>query len=510
MTGRGRPTGRFLATILFTDMVGSTDLAVQLGDAAWRRLVAAHHAAIRAQLRRFGGKEIDTAGDGFFASFDQPAQAVKAADAMLDDAARLGLTLRAGVHTGEAETIGTKVGGIAVHIASRVMAVASEGGVVVSNTVRELVAGSGLEFADAGLHTLKGVPGEWHLYTLVRPNAVPVAAIDAQGLSALVDQPRRRRRLVIAGAVIAVVILAVVSLGAFVVGGRGSSTPAIPPGPDTVVGLDESGKVVDVRHVPVGPVALTADQQNLWVAALDAGVVQSLPTDGSGGGQTFGRVGQPTGVAVGGDQIWASDSFDQSITLLDPKSGATNRTIHLPSAALEFGAGAAWDVDDMSDAVHRLDAQTGDEVATIALDQEAFPNAIAVANDGVWVTNSGKSTVTRIDPSSNAVAASAVPLRFVPDSISAGDQVVWVGSRASDSILRLDTGTNTVATTINVCDQPKALAADGTTVWVACVGTGEVWHIDHDGKQLSVTPVGGEPTDLIVDNGRIWVTVRQP
>ncbi len=129
MTGRGRQSGkqsgRFLATILFTDIVGSTDLAAEIGDDSWRKLVAAHHDAIRRQLREFGGKEIDTAGDGFFASFDQPAQAVRAADAILNEEAKLGLSLRSGVHTGEAELIGPKVGGIAVHIASRVMAAAA-------------------------------------------------------------------------------------------------------------------------------------------------------------------------------------------------------------------------------------------------------------------------------------------------------------------------------------------------------------------------------------------------
>ena len=190
MAGRGSSGKRFLATVLFTDIVGSTDLAARLGDDNWRKLLAAYYAAIRTELKRFGGREIDTAGDGLLASFDQPAAAVRAADAMLDGAARLGLTLRAGVHTGEAEVIGSKVGGIAVHIASRVMAVAAEGGIVVSNTVRELVAGSGLEFADRGVHELKGIPGQWHLYTLIRPNAVPVATLDEDALTAIVDRPR--------------------------------------------------------------------------------------------------------------------------------------------------------------------------------------------------------------------------------------------------------------------------------------------------------------------------------
>jgi YVTN family beta-propeller protein len=509
-SGSGRQTGRFLATILFTDIVGSTDLAAQVGDNSWRKLVAAHHDAIRRQLRKFGGKEIDTAGDGFFASFDQPAQAVKAADEMLNEEARLGLSLRAGVHTGEAELIGPKVGGIAVHIASRVMATAGGGEVLVSSTVHDLVAGSGLEFDDRGLHGLKGIPGEWHLYALMRPDAVPVAPLDAQRLAAFADSRTRSRRVVVAGLAGSLIVVGLVALGVVAVLGRGPSGPAMPPGPDTIVALDSTGKVVDVRRVPAGPVALTSDGETLWVAALDAGVLVASPIDGTGNGQTIGRVRRPTGITTGGDQIWAADAFDQTVTMIDAQSGDTTRTLHMPSPAIGFGAGAAWVVDDIGDIVVRLDPQSGDTVATVALDAGAYPSAIAVGNDAVWVTNAGAHTVTRIDPSANAIVGSAIPLRMVPDSVGLGVHDVWIGSRASDSVLRLDPQTNAVSATVPVCNQPRAVAADGATVWVACAGQGEVWHLDHDGKQLSVTPVGGEPTDLIVDGGRVYVSVRQP
>jgi TolB-like protein len=173
-----RSPGRLLATILFTDIVGATDLAVKLGDESWQRLVAAHHAAIRRELRRFRGRELDTAGDGFFAAFDQPAQAVLAADAIVAAVAELGVSIRAGLHAGEAEAADGKISGIAVHIASRVMSAANPGEVLVSGTLRDLVAGSRLEFRDRGLHVLKGVPGEWHLWALVR--GAPEPDQDAQ------------------------------------------------------------------------------------------------------------------------------------------------------------------------------------------------------------------------------------------------------------------------------------------------------------------------------------------
>lgn len=163
---RGPEPDRVLATVLFTDIVGSTKLAAELGDRRWRDLLEAHHAAVRRELERFRGREVDTAGDGFLATFDGPARAVRCACAIRDVVTPLGLELRAGVHTGECELVGGKVGGIAVHIGARVAAAAATGEVLVSSTVRDLVAGSGLEFEDRGVRELKGVPGEWRLYAV--------------------------------------------------------------------------------------------------------------------------------------------------------------------------------------------------------------------------------------------------------------------------------------------------------------------------------------------------------
>ncbi len=163
-----RSTERFLTTMLFTDIVRSTETAARMGDRPWRDLLARHHAAVRRELRKFGGREIDTAGDGFFATFEQPAQAVHAADAIVTAVARLGLDVRIGVHTGEAEASGRTLAGLAVHIASRVMSAAGPGEVLVSGTLRDLVTGSGLEFRDRGINELKGVPDAWHLWELVR------------------------------------------------------------------------------------------------------------------------------------------------------------------------------------------------------------------------------------------------------------------------------------------------------------------------------------------------------
>ncbi len=154
---------RVLATVLFTDIVGSTERAAELGDRAWHELLERHHALVRRQLVRFRGREVNTAGDGFLASFDIPARAIRCAQAIVEGVHALGLEVRAGLHTGECELLDGKVAGLAIHTGARVAAHAQPGEVLVSSTVKDLVAGSGLAFQDRGLRELKGVPGEWHL-----------------------------------------------------------------------------------------------------------------------------------------------------------------------------------------------------------------------------------------------------------------------------------------------------------------------------------------------------------
>jgi len=168
LTGSRGPveSNRVLATVLFTDIVGSTEKAVALGDHRWRDLLDNHHAVVRDNLARFRGHEIKTTGDGILATFDGPARGVRCACAIADEIKPLGIEVRAGLHTGECEMIDDDVGGIAVHIGARVAALAGASEVLVSNTVKDLVAGSGLRFADRGNQSLKGVPGEWHIYAV--------------------------------------------------------------------------------------------------------------------------------------------------------------------------------------------------------------------------------------------------------------------------------------------------------------------------------------------------------
>ena len=155
---------RVLTTVLFTDVVGATKRAAEIGDRKWRELLEQHHTLVRREVERYRGKEIDNAGDGFFVTFDGPGRAIACACAIRDSLAQLGLAIRAGLHTGECELIGDKVGGIAVHIGARIEAIAEAGQILVSGTVKDLVVGSDLAFVDHGVKELKGIPGEWHIH----------------------------------------------------------------------------------------------------------------------------------------------------------------------------------------------------------------------------------------------------------------------------------------------------------------------------------------------------------
>jgi class 3 adenylate cyclase len=179
----GAEPDRMLATVLFTDIAGSTERAAELGDERWRRLLENHDELVRRRLRAFRGREIKTLGDGFLATFDGPARAIRCACAIREDVNDLGVEVRAGVHTGECDVIGGDIGGMAVHIGARVVGQAAPGEVLVTGAVRDLVVGSGIEFTDRGTHSLKGVPGEWQLLEVTaergdRERVLDLAAIE--------------------------------------------------------------------------------------------------------------------------------------------------------------------------------------------------------------------------------------------------------------------------------------------------------------------------------------------
>jgi class 3 adenylate cyclase len=176
-----------VATVLFTDIVGSTERAAELGDRRWRELLNEHDRLVRERLSQYRGREVKTIGDGFLATFDGPARAIECASAIREEVRELGVELRAGLHTGECEPLGDDVGGMAVHIGARVCALAGAGEVLVSGTVKDLVVGSGIEFSDRGVQTLKGVPDAWRLFAVGSERAASVPLPDTR-LAAMPEQ----------------------------------------------------------------------------------------------------------------------------------------------------------------------------------------------------------------------------------------------------------------------------------------------------------------------------------
>ena len=308
---RRRPAApdRLLATVMFTDIVGSTGLAAEMGDRRWRHLVARHHATVRGALKRHGGREIDTAGDGFFATFEQPGRAIACALELTRSLRALGIEIRAGVNMGEVEVMGPKVGGIAVHVGSRVMSLASSGEVWVSGTVRDLMAGSDVRFEDRGVHQLKGVPGDWHLYSVDAPPSAEPSPEEAA------EAPAERRSWLAAHQRLATLIslgVVVALVAALIVAWQGDGEgPALDLRGNSAVGIDASTNK-PVAVVPVGdsPTAIAIGADTVWVISPANTLGAIDPATGSL--TPIGLPGPPTGIAADAGSVWVTAGFGTS------------------------------------------------------------------------------------------------------------------------------------------------------------------------------------------------------
>ena len=501
---------RVLATVLFTDIVGSTELAASLGDRRWRDLVARHHAVVRAQLKRFRGREVDTAGDGFFAIFDRPAQAIECASAILAALRPLGIEVRAGLHTGEVEQTGKAVGGIAVHIGARVMANAGPGEIVVTSTVKDLVTGSGIEFVDRGPATLRGVEGEWRLHSvatkLVQEAEVPETPVTRQAA-------RWSRSSVVLG---------LIGIGALGVAASALLLPRVLAGPvvpgiDTVGRIPAGGRAFDLA-VEVGqrPSGLARGEGAIWVINVaDQTVSRIDPASGKvDANPAVG--GTPSGVTYGAGGIWVTTHFglaageDGSVVPFDNRA-IRGRPIPVSSGveAIAFGAGFIWVADRIHDVVRKIDPSTN-RLAPEAIPVGRAPGAIAIGAGSVWVTSTLDNTLWRIDPVTYAVE-DRIALPGSPTAIAVVDAAVWITSETADGVTRVDPATNTLAT-IPGLDGPRGVTVTEDGVWVAVAREGSLARID-PATNLVVEkhPVDGVPEEVLIDeNGGIWVSVRAP
>jgi class 3 adenylate cyclase/streptogramin lyase len=517
MPRRSQAPERLLTTVLFTDIVGSTERATELGDKRWRQLIAAHHALVRRQLKRYHGREVDTAGDGFFATFDQPAQAIRCAEAVVGEVGRLGIQVRAGVHMGEVEVIGPKVGGIAVHIGARIMSKAAPGQVLVSSTVRDLMAGSELKFEDLGSHELKGIPAQWRLYAVEPP---PQAEADAEQQLVVMEEPARRAGFPTVSALIVIgVVLVLLVPTVLVLRSRGG--PSFTVGPDTVVRI-AGGKVSGGARVGHTPTSVAFGDGRVWVANFDDSTIQWIdPQTRQPSPAQGGLPGNPTGLTVGGGYVWVTFGLAVGeVVQIDPtqRNGVKRISVGTGVGDIAFGDGFAWAVNGETDELLKIDPAQAAVVGHIPLDAGSGAKGVAEGGGYVWVAESLKGAVLRVS-ASNTSDRVAIPLiqtssggKPHPEHVAFGNGYVWVTDTSLDQVTRINPsalsgGTSTIT---DVGDGPVGVAAGPEGVWVANSLDGTVAQIDPKSRQvIRRVELGDFSVEGVTESSdAIWVTVH--
>jgi YVTN family beta-propeller protein len=519
-------SGRFLTTVLFVDIVGSTDLASAIGDAAWQSLLRRYYAAVRDLLKRFGGREIDTAGDGLFAAFDAPADAITCALAIRDAATPLGIQTRAGLHMGEAQTIEGKVGGIAVHIGARIAGAAGPGEVLVSGTVKDLVTGSRIRFEDRGETALKGIAEPWHLFLALpplaespTPSVQPGTAADRTGVRrwpAFLGSTRNR--------VVVIAAIGIVLVATTVTGWLASSTPPPSPPPTTVppqspapisvladsVGrMDDSGRIVATVRVGAEPDSLALGAGSAWATDTTDNTVTRLDASASTVIQRIPVGDSPAGIAFGFGAVWVANSGDRTVSRIDPTTNQVVAVIPVGTAPTGIATDDrwVWVTNRLDHTLSRIDPDDG---SAETFNAGATPLGVATAAGSVWVADGDTSLVIQVDAQSGAVRAQ-VPVGNGPSAIAATPQgdAVWVVNGRDGTVARIDTTTARVTAAITVGADPTGIGISPDGVWVAVSSTSEIVKIDPTSDQIvGRFPVGASPWSLVVDSGGPLFTAR--
>jgi hypothetical protein len=512
--------------VLFTDVVGSTELANELGDERWGRLLAAQFRVLRTALKANRGREVDTAGDGLFAVFEGPADAVRCAFVAVRAVQEIGLDIRAGVHFGEIETSGSEVHGIVVHTGARVMSLAGPAEVLITQTVKDLVAGARFKVRERGAYELKGVPGTWAVYDVVSvddeltPQPIEEATVASERRERASASPLRRHRRWIAPAAVAAALV-VIALVIVALRPHATYTPTV----GTVAKIDGAGafdRPIDAAAFPIG---IASGQGRIWVLDQQGQIFWVDITSGQVGSR--GTEGTPTGAAVGGDAVWITNGFGTgqglsgSVSRLDPESRQIAPAFDTPvgSDAITWGADAVWVANRNTASVTRY-GPAQRVASTFPLPaygtDSPEPDAIAFSNlDGevIWIGDAANNRIFRMDaedPKSVKTSSIGGPA----SAIAVGADAIWVASNSADAVFVLDPSTGGVRTSIDVsasgCNAPTALAVGGDGVWVACSLSQEVIRIDP--KSATVTAslaVDGSPDALAADeDGSVWVAVR--
>ena len=533
--------GHVLATVLFTDIVDSSRIATELGDQRWRVLLAHHHDIVRKTLKRHGGKEVDNAGDGFFAAFDDQADAIRCACEISNGVRVLGVDVRAGCHVGQAEVVGRKLGGVTVHAGARVMSEAGPGEVLVSSVMKDLVPASGFTFTDRGLHTLKGIDGEWRLFAVTvvdgDPRPPPLEPDDAARLRHDIQPPpliRRRWARVLIPAIALVIAAAAV----LVVANRpqpikleANSLARIDPATNRII--------ADVPVADPGGSQLTAvPPQEVWVLSQQdqlISIVDTVTGDVQPIGVFGGQVGSTNagyGIVYAHGFVWVSGGNDE-VALIDAGSrGLAGHPshIHIPGkpALLAAGYGRVWV------GVHDQNTVVGINPKTHRLVLRApigfgF-NGIGVGEGWVWASNCESGTGSKIDPrtgESNEIdvgiaetvtgIAGETPHLInkagCPATIATAFGSAWVSDPILGVVYRIDPESDQVIEAIRVGESSHDYASDiveaDGSMWVASPKSQTIVRIDPVTDQVEARiPVPYKPNGLTVADGSVWVTLN--
>ena len=504
-----------------TDIVGSTEHASELGDAAWRELIKLHHAIVRKSLKAHGGKEIDTAGDGFFATFDAPAEAVTSALDIAAAVRELGIEIRAGVHTGEVEQIGGKVGGITVPIASRISAEAAPSEVLVSSTVHDLAAGAGLNFTDKGTRTLKGVTGEWHIYAADRTRAASADAKQSAAGSATDSGSRRaaavsrsrarpvwrRRPRAMAAAIVALAVI--LATGALLVW-QPWQRPALAAIEDNSVGLIEAGRNVITASIVVGdqPGGAVVSNGALWVTNTGSATVSQI-SPATGTVTRIIDVGpNPIGIAATDGSVWVANSGRRSVSQISTSTARVVNEIPVGNGptGVAAGAGFVWVTNSGDSTVSRIDPDTGS--VDLRVPVAARPIAIVVGDLGVWVASADGASVTHLDPTSGVTLAPPIPLGGLPVGVALGNGFVWVAT-SDGRVTQINPDDNRITTSVETGGSLSSIVADNSAAWVAD-RNGAVLRLDVVDPSAAPTRIGtsSSPEALALGESGVWVATR--
>ncbi len=512
-----------LRAVLFTDVVGSTELARELGDQRWTRLLQAHRRIVRDQLRANRGREVDTAGDGFFAVFEGPTDAVRCAFTVARKVQVLGLDIRGGIHFGEIETSGTDAHGIVVHTGARVMSKAGAAEVLITQTVKDLVAGAKFELQERGAFDLKGVPGTWTLFDVLavddeaRPAPVETEqSAERRDLATVPGANRPSRRWIAAAAGIAVIAAALVGYLAL------RPKPTYVPAAGMIARINGDGFDQPVA-VGAFPMALTEGMGRVWITDRQSQVYWLDERDNSTGSR--GTEGVPTGAVSGGGAVWITAGFgsgqgvEGAVSRLDPDSLLLAPAFQTPvgSQAIAFGAGVVWVAEPNIAEVQRYDpvSKTTRRIPLPVSDPAAKPDSIAFGDLGgaaVWVGDYLTRTVFRVDATSSDIRTYTVG--GTPTAIAVGAGAVWVASEQADAVYALDPRTGAIRTTIDVgsqgCNAPRSIAVNAEAVWVACSASQRVIGITPGAATVSTSlAVAGAPAALVTgQDGSVWVVVQ--